>query len=91
MSKRMHIVFEPPGSGNISPHDSLIACSTRRPPLALHLTALRFAGQPPLLRAKGWPRRRADGTLNGRLPDHTDEPVYGIPCDWPPAYGSFPP
>ena len=47
---------------------------------ALHFTALRFAAQPPLLRAKGRPRWPANGTLDGCLPDHADESVDGIPA-----------
>ena len=58
----------------------LIAASARRSPLAFHFTAFRFAGQAPLLRAKGWARRLAKGTLDCGLPDHADKPVDGVPA-----------
>jgi hypothetical protein len=64
----------------ISPHDALTAHSTGRTSQAFDLTTPRFAGQPSALRAKGWPRRRAILTLDGRLPNHANEPVYGIPA-----------
>ena len=67
----------------------LIACETWRSPPTLHLPALRLAGQTPLLRTKGWPRRRAHGTLDGRLPDHADEPLYTIPAISPASAARF--